>query len=286
MTFAFEQAEPVGDAVRRIVGEQVEGALAELRAPPEGLDQAVHSARKGFKRIRAVLRLVRGELGEDLYQRENVAYRDAGRRLAAVRDARVLLDTLDQLSDGVPVTRGALAARDEQLRRGAPEAAEQACAELVAARARIAEWPLRHDGFDALQPGIDRIYGQGRRRRDRAYARGEEVAFHEWRKRVKDLWHVLQLLEPSWPPVLGALVEQTHDLSDLLGDEHDLSVLAETVSGEDLGTAPERAAIAAFADGRRAELRGNARLLGARLYAEQPGDFAARLRIYWEAWRS
>ena len=48
---------------------------------------------------------------------------------------------------------------------------------------------------------------------------------HEWRKRTKDVWHHLQLLEESWQPVIGAVADEAHELSDRLGDEHDLTVL-------------------------------------------------------------
>ena len=43
------------------------------------------------------MRLARGALGDEAYRRENVAFREAGRRLAGVRDASVLIETLDTL---------------------------------------------------------------------------------------------------------------------------------------------------------------------------------------------
>jgi len=38
-----------------------------------------------------------------------------------------------------------------------------------------------------------------------AYERREETAFHEWRKRVKDLGYQIQILRDLWPPVLEEL---------------------------------------------------------------------------------
>ena len=57
----------------------------------------MHEARKDMKKLRALLRLARGELGEDTFRRENACFRDAGRELAGVRDADVMLDTLTSL---------------------------------------------------------------------------------------------------------------------------------------------------------------------------------------------
>src|SRR5262249_40911667 len=57
----------------------------------------VHEVRKSLKKIRAVLRLVRPVIGEKFYRRENTCFRDAGRPLTEVRDARILIETLDKL---------------------------------------------------------------------------------------------------------------------------------------------------------------------------------------------
>ena len=49
--------------------------------------------------------------------------------------------------------------------------------------------------------------------------------FHAWRKATKDLWYAVRLFEPAWPGPLDALAAELHALSQLLGDEHDLTVL-------------------------------------------------------------
>src|SRR5262245_7125172 len=59
--------------------------------------EGVHNARKQFKQLRGVLRMIRFGLGEKIYDRENTALRDAGRPLSEVRDADVMIETLDQL---------------------------------------------------------------------------------------------------------------------------------------------------------------------------------------------
>ena len=61
-------------------------------------DEAVHEARKSFKKVRALLRLVRPVIPAQHYRQENTACRDAARPLTEVRDAKVLIETLDQLA--------------------------------------------------------------------------------------------------------------------------------------------------------------------------------------------
>src|SRR5712691_7867861 len=98
MAFELKQDEELGHAIRRIVGERIDDALDVMRRQRRRpSDNLVHEVRRGLKKARGALRLVRGELGERRFDRENRAFRDAGRPLSDVRDAKVLVDTLDGL---------------------------------------------------------------------------------------------------------------------------------------------------------------------------------------------
>ena len=96
---------------------------------------------------------------------------------------------------------------------------------LTAARERVAGWPLHADGFEAFEGGLRRNYRRGRRGFKAAQELPSAEHMHEWRKRVKDLWYHVTLLQDAWRPVLSALADETHELSERLGDEHDVSVL-------------------------------------------------------------
>src|ERR1019366_5884992 len=54
--------------------------------------RTVPEVRKCFKRVRAALRLVREDLGDDAYREENWCLRDAARPLTEVRDAEMLVE--------------------------------------------------------------------------------------------------------------------------------------------------------------------------------------------------
>jgi CHAD domain len=139
----------------------------------EDFGTAVHETRKSLKRLRATVRLARDELGEETYRRENVAFRDAGRRLGGARDSQVLLETLDALSGRCPHEaplarvqrfRRTLAGQDGAAQRRlheGPAVAEVLC-ELRAARERVLDWHVEREGLDALAPGFRRIYRRGR----------------------------------------------------------------------------------------------------------------------------
>ena len=68
-----------------------------------GSDQdVVHEARKAIKRMRALARLFRDELGEPEFKRVSASLRDAAQRLAGARDAQVRLATLTSLAERHP----------------------------------------------------------------------------------------------------------------------------------------------------------------------------------------
>jgi hypothetical protein len=75
------------------------------------------------------------------------------------------------------------------------------------------------------------------------------------------------------------------DLSDWIGDEHDLAVFLEVMDDEALFDAGTRETLEGVIMGRRAELQRRGRPLGERLFAEEPDLLVARMRAYWEATR-
>src|SRR3954451_12630663 len=100
--FRLGDGERVPEGVRRIARGQLDMSIVRLEGhSDEDRGTAVHETRKSLKRVRATVRLARDELGDEAYRRENVAFRDAGRRLGGVRDSQVLLETLDALTTAI-----------------------------------------------------------------------------------------------------------------------------------------------------------------------------------------
>ena len=96
---------------------------------------------------------------------------------------------------------------------------------------------------------------------------------------MKDLWYQERLLEETWPGVMKAQAKEAKKLSKLLGSDHDLAVLAETLRSD-----PELAALSSDLQPLIAERRGvlleRSRELGRRVYAEKPKHFARRSSRY------
>jgi CHAD domain-containing protein len=237
---------------------------------------------------------VRGELGDEVYARENECFRDVARRLSGVRDADVMIHTLADLETRYGELPGAgrrlrpaLVAHRFRVSAGTMRpAAGEVTQTLVEARQRVAAWPLETDGFEALEEGLRRSYRRGRKAYHRATEFPGPENMHEWRKRGKDLWYHVSLLEAAWKPVMSALADEAHELSNVLGDEHDVSVLIEWAHRHASalnGAGPVLRGFDVIGDARRRELQREAFDYGSRLYADKPRAFVGRIEGWWQA---
>ena len=284
--YRLERSEPLPEGIARVARGRIDDAIEELSgATDSSPEEAVHNARKDLKKLRALLRLVRAELGKSVYQRENACFRDAAAALSGVRDADVMLATLEKLELDEAVSGPLRQALEAHRLRTSGGGREQAAAEAVEvlseARARIVDWPLDDDSFDALEPGLRRMYRNGRR--DWRAMRKERTTegLHEWRKRTKELWYDHELLRSVWKPVMKAVASEAHELSDRLGDDHDLAILLDWAERHAEPT-PE---LVEAVERRRAELQEEAFELGAQLYADRPKVFIRRLERLYDASR-
>ena len=152
-----------------------------------------------------------------------------------------------------------------------PEGGPETLAPLLAS-----EWVLRDVDVVAA---MKQTYRRGRKAFKVADREPTDEHLHEWRKRVKDLWYQQALLEQLCPAELKPRAKQAKKLSQKLGDDHDLAVLAERLRAEPslLGDA-----LLPLIAQRRAKLLRQVRKRGRRVYAERPKQFARRLRRYVE----
>lgn len=249
--------------------EQIVRARDTLAGDSMSAEKRVHEARKRFKETRALLRLIREPLGRLHFAHENAWFRDAARDLAAARDADATLEALAKLELPRTIDRRARKVLGAQRAEHPPlgPVIANVVDQLVVAQGRLGMWPAFDDSFDTIADGLVRAYREGRDRPE---------DWHEWRKRVKDHWYHMQLLRHVWPEMMKPYADVLSSLSKILGDHHDLEVLEET-----LGEMP---AVVEAVETRHRELEAQAEAIGARVYAEKPAAWLARMRKYWTAW--
>jgi CHAD domain-containing protein len=280
MAYRLDLGVPVPQAVRAAAAEQLADAVHQLTAEKDPV-RAVHEARKDLKKVRSLLRLSRcGMLGGE--RREvNARLRDIAAQMAGARDADVMVATAGRLHERfagqLPATDFALVQQRFAEHASAAEVPDGVVDALRDELAAVERWNLVGVGRRELIMGAALAYARGRDE-FRAVRREPEVeALHEWRKRVKDLWYHAKLLEAAWPPMLAAYGEEAHALSDLLGDDHDLGILAERIAAEEWPGTVDAEALEGLCHQLREELQEQAFELGRRLYAEKPKAFARRL---------
>jgi CHAD domain-containing protein len=288
--FALKPGVPFGKDISRIVRRQLDKALRDLCRLGATADEAVHNVRKRFKRVRAVLRLVRGELGERLYREENETLRDAAAAFSEVRNARVLVDAVERLrhreSDISPAAFDALERflkarqRDihDRLARHV-EAMDELRKAIEHGRTRSADWPLPRDGRRAVRRGLRRTCKAGCEALDDVEKARTSEHLHECRKQAKYLYHQVQLLERVAPPSVIGLAEQLHELEQKLGDDHDLGMLRAEVAACIAGGLPDvNERLIALIDDWREELQENCLRQAQKIFRDDSATLRHRFR--------
>ena len=284
----------VGDAVRRIADEQIGKALASI----EGTDRAgaVHDVRKRCKKLRGLIRLVRPAFGG--YKDENAAFREIAGMISGARDAKVMQDTYDLLMEDYagqvdrsslgPIRRRFTMDRKARIEDGGVEDhLAEARTRLVDARERARGWKLDEDGWDAVAGGLEKTYGRALKASENARKCPDGETFHELRKRVKYHWYHCRLLENLWPDMMATRKAAAKQLSDILGDHHDLDVFAQTLGGQPdaFGSSADVEVAIGLARARQERLEEQAWPILDRMLAQEPEVLGERFEALWTVWR-
>jgi CHAD domain-containing protein len=293
MAYRLDPARPASEEIRRVAGEQLAKAIGLLK-PSDGqgdFGSTAHALRKRLKRLRSLLRLVRGPLEEPTYQRDMTMSRDMGRNLSAMRDADVLAGAVQGMVHDHPamvpeyvdpIVRELVARRDEQRDGFDTRSIDDILSDLGLLSRHVEGWSLAGIDWETLMEGVATSYRRGRRASRVALAADDPEAFHEARKRTKDLWYQLELVRDAWRPVVSGTAKGAEEVADVLGELHDLDVLSATLhEGRGSFWNPEGAdLLLEEIDRRLGKCRTHAVHGCSVLYAEKADAFKARLRVY------
>lgn len=297
MAFRLKRGKPVGRVLSRIVDKEFRAAVDDLAVKNGEAETALHSTRKHLKKTRAVLRLFEKELGDD-YSRFDAPLRAVGHRLGALRDADAMLQTIKALHTHYPrlVTQAIFRSVDRALtarKHGATSPQQSArlltdasrtlqkTSKGVAAEIRRTARPA------AMRAGIERGYRRARRGMARLSEEPEDLRFHAWRRRVKDHWYHMRLLE-GVAAYAQVRIRQLKQLETWLGDDHSLVVLRATILeaparfGNERMTAVILGCVAKY----QTTLRRRALKRGRQLFASRPSAFRTQIDRWWRQGRA
>jgi CHAD domain-containing protein len=271
--------------VRAILVAQIGRAITKL-GPRARSDRAVHEVRKELKSARATLRLLRECVGVYAYRRDNALMRDAARPLTPLRDAKVLLQTLQRVDRTAGARKGNTFVRylyrmlrNEQRdtqQRLRPKELMATIGTLRAVKQRLeALSGPQLDQPAALCIALERAYKSGRMAFAEVKRRPTDECLHEWRKQTKYFANQLEIVLLLSPKRFSKRLRRSLRLAEHLGDDHDLALLNDKIFQYAKG--PNAASrndaveelISRIAH-RRKTLQAKARRLGRRLYATKP----------------
>jgi CHAD domain-containing protein len=273
-------------------GRSIIADARRVLADPELSDaEAVHDVRKALKRWRALLRLLGRSLGEPADQMRAEA-RELMRALSSARDAQSALDALNDLrKSDVPFSETSMkttVARITEIRDAAERTAftkemrDRLSRYLDYATLSLERWPLKAIDFDTIADGLIATYRRARQLVPDSWPDTDAEHLHDFRRRVVEHRHQMDLFEPLWPRLGHVWAEEAQRLRNRLGACQDLAVLTNfTTPHQPL--APWRSRLLPVIEARRAShLKAGARLAG-RLFAEKPKAFRKRIAALWSA---
>nr|WP_272213582.1 CHAD domain-containing protein [Marinicella sp. W31]MDC2879540.1 CHAD domain-containing protein [Marinicella sp. W31] len=298
MAFALDPEKSFDAAVRKAAISQLEDAVKTLKKQPDGLHEAIHDARKKFKRVRGLYRLIR-PIAKDFAEAENARIRDMATDLAGGRDATALIEcaaylraflhdgttdmALARLEAALFARRTSAAVSDTELRQKV-KAAIHTCREAIAAIEGADFDEDRTSAAKYLSKGWKKQLSNAQVALMTAQAEGDDDDFHELRKKSQTYWMFCALLSPAWPTALKVKRDGAKALADVLGHEHDLSMLLSLL--DDSNALPLNAETLATcrqtATSTRAQLRRRAIKMARKTFGDEAHVEAKIIRTLWK----
>ena len=297
MSYRIRPGKPLTGEVVRVARLQYAGAIGLLRDQPRGPHEAIHDARKRFKRLRGLFRLVR-DAAPKFCASENARVRDIAAGLSTVRDATALVEAMDHLlaSNAASGHRPALQAIHDRLaaRRDRIASAETdleariataiaGCEDGIAALSGLRLPKGKARAVEVLAGGVARNYGRAVRALEAATASGHAEDWHDLRKRIKYHRMHVQLMSAAWPGDMAMRAEIADLAGEALGDDHDLTNLEALIATDPdaIGDTTEIAILRTVMAARSAELHAQVRDIVRNLLRDDRKLVQSRIAALW-----
>jgi ribosomal protein L18E len=298
MSYHIRPSEHFTAEFKAVGTEQLTLASTALTDRPQGLPEAVHEARKNFKRLRSLYRLAAADIPA-FRRSENARIRNMARALSTSRDATALVEVSQYLLDHAENSdeRAALkrigkvltARRDERAAEGSQ--LEECVAAAISTCGRALDALARITFQEGGKKGARRIAKGWRKALERAAAALQACAdttdahlFHELRKRSQDYRFYLDILQRLWPSAMHAKRVEVTKIVDLLGHHNDLALLASLVDEQPhlLGKSEDVAYLLSAVITRQKILREAALTVADSAFRDDPKGESRKIRLLWQ----
>ncbi len=276
------EGETLAASMKRVLIAEIVAARRVLEDCDLPRDRAIHDARRHMKWIRSlwfVLDPVPGANREG--RRHQVA--ETAALLSRARDADVMASEAHRMFDrsgmgeaGRRLVQSLEA--DARLAHCETPPAEAVLARLRASEADARSLPSHFPAGRHLVEALAACYRRGRRDWRMLLDGGSTEALHDWRKRVKRRHHITALVPVPTTVTTRSIQADLDDLGEILGEEHDLSLLADRlVSKADPMASAERETLLGRVAEQRRKLKKASLALGEELYGAKTRVFVEEL---------
>jgi CHAD domain-containing protein len=268
---------------------------------PKDPGEAIHEARRSYKKCRAILRLMRDALGYAIYYRENARLRNMQRALSQVRDSDVQCQLFKQLAGNFPeFGRKAWFGRIiEQTERNyhlemkhfrqTGKAADISHHTRLKA-AQIQQYALTGEGFEIIKGGLSRIYRQGREMGKMVFGQeADPFEVHAFRKKAKYLQYQLSYLSPISRELIAPMSAKIEQITENLGYYNDLQIARTSIqlyAEQNNYTGKKVGLLIGRLDEEMHRAKAGSKSVYEKMYVEEPGNFVSRIREYWESYEN
>ncbi|MBX2840473.1 MAG: CHAD domain-containing protein [Flammeovirgaceae bacterium] len=294
-TLEFDPLKKSNLEVKRVALELIEGIHFNLNSEPDQ-HKAIHESRKLFKKLRALLRLLKFEIKRKKIFTEDAQFRDLSRKISPLRDITSLIECLTRLHEKFPTgstssiineCREILFTKRLELEEDANswEQTLQIVKEILTKRQKkTSQWKLTKKLYPSWQKGLEEVYTAGRKSMSYAYKHPSGENFHEWRKNVKYLANMVSFMKNAWPPIVETWLQEISSLATILGEDHDFEMLKEQLETEHLklGKRFHETILHEILEQEIEQLRKVAYGLGKKIFAEKGKSFSARIITYYK----
>ena len=242
----------------------------------------IHSARRRVKKVRSVYRLLEAAEFPRVSQIDHDLLRDASAEVALPRCMDANVKALKKLcshsgSDRLRFSK-AFAVLEKQRFATSPGTAasmRKAATLLKGALSRIESWDDDSIRWMNVRRGLELFYKRGRTAFRKAAEDSTTENFHKLRKCAKEIFHSLKLVHSVNPKAVRRLSRPAKKLGAMLGIDHDLAILQETLGQCGIGN--EKTVIEKLITTRRHKLQCKALRLGAKYFSRKPGAFIDKI---------
>lgn len=289
----IEEKEAFHEAVARLIHSLHEES-ARLILLRSHQHISIHEMRKNIKKIRGILRLVRYEIGKDNYEALNAFYREIANTIAVLRDDTSQIELLKGMQ---------LNLRSAEISRAIASAISQVKVRRKKEFARFYADDLHHNISKLLKnklqdygeltivgdpdsfifKGIKKVYRKARTAMEATEELNSRELYHDLRKQVKYLMYHLSIISHTLSPTFQRYVSDLNELSDHLGNLHDLDLFNAQVLNPELIKLkePSREALLKHIYRRRSYLKRKIHRLGDSVFRFTDKEFSQHIYSNW-----